>query len=158
MVLVKRGRPAHHTTDPVVRKRRCWGHTVVTGPTCARDMTAAPSAAALAGPGTPGLLGELTGFRVGVTAHRRATDFIAAPETVSSRLRRILSAPLVATVIERGYRLDRCAGVRATARRTGRTTAFMPRSRGPRPKARCQARANSTESSRLATSHSAGAV
>ena len=53
---------------------------MVTGPTYARSMTAAPTAPAPGDLGTPGGLGELTGFRVGVTAHRRATDFIAALE------------------------------------------------------------------------------
>ena len=46
-------------------------------------MTAAPTAPAPGDHGAPGALGalgELTGFRVGVTAHRRATDFIAALE------------------------------------------------------------------------------
>ena len=41
-------------------------------------------------PGAPDEPGELTGFRVGVTAHRRAADFIAALERRGAQ---VLHAP-----------------------------------------------------------------
>lgn len=56
---------------PGVWKPETRGNTEVTGPLYPRGMTTAPSVPEL---------GELTGFRIGVTAHRRATDFIAALE------------------------------------------------------------------------------